>query len=75
MKYTEIKELATAELAERLAEEKANYMSMKLTHSLSPLENPMQIKVARKNIARLSTELSTRSTEEEEYHGKHKKLA
>ena len=48
MKYTEIKELATAELAERLAEEKANYMSMKLTHSLSPLENPMQIKVARK---------------------------
>ncbi|CAI8166418.1 MAG: 50S ribosomal protein L29 [Flavobacteriales bacterium UBA4585] len=64
MKYTEIKELATAELAERLAEEKANYMSMKLTHSLSPLENPMQIKVARKNIARLSTELSTRSTEE-----------
>ena len=64
MKYTEIKELATAELAERLAEENANYMSMKLTHSLSPLENPMQIKVARKNIARLSTELSTRSTEE-----------
>ena len=64
MKYTEITELATAELAERLAEEKANYMSMKLTHSLSPLENPMQIKVARKNIARLSTELSTRSTEE-----------
>lgn len=64
MKYTEIKELATAELAERLAEEKASYMSMKLTHSLSPLENPMQIKVARKNIARLSTELSTRSTEE-----------
>ncbi len=64
MKYTEIKELATAELAERLAEEKANYMSMQLTHSLSPLENPMQIKVARKNIARLSTELSTRSTEE-----------
>ena len=64
MKYTEIKELATAKLAERLDEEKANYMSMKLTHSLSPLENPMQIKVARKNIARLSTELSTRSTEE-----------
>ncbi|MDA0741446.1 MAG: 50S ribosomal protein L29 [Bacteroidetes bacterium] len=64
MKYTEMKELATAELAERLAEEKANYMSMKLTHSLSPLENPLQIKIARKNIARLSTELSTRSTEE-----------
>jgi len=40
MKYTEIKELATAELAERLAEEKANYMSMKLTHSLKPIRKP-----------------------------------
>lgn len=61
MKYNEIKDLTTAELAERLAEEQANYTNMKLTHALSPLENPMQIRVARKNIARLSTELSSRS--------------
>ncbi len=64
MDYKEIKELTTAELAERLAEEKASYTSMKLTHSLSPLENPMQIRAARRVIARLSTELSTRSSEE-----------
>ena len=63
MKYTEIKELTTAELAERLAEEKANYTNMKLTHAMSPVENPMQIREARKTIARLSTELSTRSEE------------
>jgi len=64
MKYNEIKELTTAELAERLASEKASYTNLKLTHSLSPLENPLQIRAARKTIARLSTELSTRSTEE-----------
>ena len=64
MKYNEIKELTTAELAERLAEEKATYTNMKLTHTLSPLENPLQIRVARRTIARLSTELSSRSAEE-----------
>ena len=48
----------------RLAEEKANYTNMKLTHTLSPLENPLQIRVARRTIARLSTELSSRSAEE-----------
>ena len=64
MKYNEIKELTTAELAERLAEEKANYTNMKLTHTLSPLENPLQIRVARRTIARLRTELSSRSAEE-----------
>jgi len=63
MKYNEIKELTTAELAERLAEEKASYMNLKLTHSLSPLENPLQIRAARKTIARMSTELSSRSEE------------
>jgi ribosomal protein L29 len=33
MKYNEIKELTTADLAARLAEEKASYTSLKLTHS------------------------------------------
>ena len=64
MKYNEIKELTTAELAERLAEEIANYTNMKLTLTLSPLENPLQIRAARRTIARLSTELSSRSAEE-----------
>ncbi|MEC8458672.1 MAG: 50S ribosomal protein L29 [Bacteroidota bacterium] len=64
MDYNEIKELTTAELAERLIEEKSNYMNLKLTHALSPLENPLKIREVRKTMARLSTELSLRSTEE-----------
>lgn len=63
MNYADIKELTTQELVDRLAEEKAAYSSMKMTHSLSPLENPLKIREARKVIARLSTELSSRSEE------------
>ncbi|MBR6017322.1 MAG: 50S ribosomal protein L29 [Paludibacteraceae bacterium] len=60
MKTAEIKELKTAELQERLEAEKASLTQMKLNHSISPLDNPLQIKVARRNIARIATELRAR---------------
>ena len=60
MKAKEIKELTTAEIAERLDAEKAKLNNMKLNHTISPLDNPLQIKVARKTIARLATELRAR---------------
>ena len=60
MKTAEVKELTTAEIQERLQTEKENLVRMKLNHSISPLDNPLQIKVARKTIARLATELRKR---------------
>ncbi len=60
MKTAEIKELTTAEIQERLASEKENLVRLKLNHSISPLDNPLLIKVARKTIARLATELRQR---------------
>ncbi len=60
MKVTEIKELATNELVERIQAEEANYTQMLLNHSVSPLENPSQIKAARRNIARMKTVLRQR---------------
>ena len=60
MKTAEIKELTTAEIQERLAAEKEALNRLKLNHSISPLDNPQQIKVARRNIARLATELRAR---------------
>ena len=60
MKTAEIKELTTAEIQERLVTEKEQLTRMKLNHSKSPLDNPLQIKVARKTIARLATELRAR---------------
>ena len=57
MKIAEIKEMTAAELAERIQTEQANYNQMLLNHSVSPLENNSQIKIARRNIARLKTVL------------------
>ncbi|HON01771.1 MAG TPA: 50S ribosomal protein L29 [Paludibacteraceae bacterium] len=60
MKTREIRELSTKELLERLETEKENLVRLKLNHSISTLDNPMQIKVVRRNIARIATELRLR---------------
>jgi large subunit ribosomal protein L29 len=60
MKMSEIRELSTADLIERLDSERLMLTRMKLNHAISPLDNPQKIKQARKNIARLLTELRTR---------------
>lgn len=60
MKIAELKELTKQELLDKLAEENANLVRVKLSHSVSPLENPSQIKAIRKNIARINTELTLR---------------
>ena len=60
MKTKEIKELETKDLAERMEAEVAKYNQMKLNHSITPLENPSQIKAVRRDIARMKTELRLR---------------
>ena len=60
MKTNEIKELETKELVERIEAEVGKYEQMKFNHTVSPLENPSQIKAARRDIARLKTELRQR---------------
>ena len=60
MKTREVKELTTKEIQERLAAEKENLVRLKLNHSISPLDNPMTIKEARRTIARFATELRQR---------------
>lgn len=60
MKTKEIKELETKELAEKLEAEVAKYNMMKINHAVTPVENPSQIKAARRDIARMKTELRQR---------------
>ena len=60
MKNSEIKELTNQELIERIDAERENLVRMKLNHSISPLDNPLQIRDVRKNSARLATELRQR---------------
>ena len=47
MKIAEIKEMTTNDLVERVEAEVANYSQMVLNHSISPLDNPAQIKQLR----------------------------
>ena len=60
MKSNELKELDVKGLAEKLEAATAKLNQMKLNHSIAPLENPSQIKVARRYIARIETELRQR---------------
>lgn len=60
MKIAEIRELSTKDLLEKVDAEMASYNQMVLNHSISPLENPAQIKQLRRSIARMKTELRQR---------------
>ncbi|NQY09235.1 MAG: 50S ribosomal protein L29 [Flavobacteriales bacterium] len=64
MKSSEIRELGTEEVKERLESIQETLVKMKLNHAVSPLENPMTIKDNRRTIARLQTELTKRAMEE-----------
>ena len=60
MKIAEIREINTKELVERIEAEVAGYNQMELNHSISPLDNPAQIKQLRRTIARMKSELRQR---------------
>ena len=57
MKISEIRQIPAAELSQRIADEVAKYNQLVLNHSISPLENPSQIKAARRTIAQMKTVL------------------
>lgn len=60
MKATEIKELSLEDLKEKFADAAEQHEKLLLSHAVSQLENPIQIREGRKTIARLKTELKSR---------------
>jgi large subunit ribosomal protein L29 len=60
MKIAEVRELTTKEIAERAQTESARLNQLELQHSISPLDNPTQIRDLRRDIARLKTVLRER---------------
>lgn len=60
MKTSEINELSIAEILERIQNDQDSLSRMKMNHAISPLDNPQQIVVVRRNIARLKTMLRQR---------------
>ena len=57
MKNSEIKGLSLDELKGKLAAEKEGLAKLKFAHAITPIENPMRIKEAKKLVARISTEI------------------
>ena len=60
MKIAEIKNIETKELVEKLELAVDALNKKKLNHNITPLENPSEIKAARRDIARMKTELRQR---------------
>ena len=55
MKQKEIKIMSKEDLEEKLKEFKNSLENIKMKHSISPIENPLEIRKIRRTIARLKT--------------------
>ncbi len=60
MATKEIQGLSDQELNEKIAAEKADLNKMTLNHAISPVENPAKIRLTRRNIAMMLTEVNNR---------------
>ena len=61
MKQSEILKLSDADLNEALGSTRKKIAELKMAHTLTPLENPMQIRSLRRSVARMNTEISKRN--------------
>ncbi|MBD3638960.1 MAG: 50S ribosomal protein L29 [Crocinitomicaceae bacterium] len=73
MKASEIKELSLKDLQEKIETMEEQQAKLLLTHSVSPLENPLELRHNRRTIARLKTALNARQNETTASAGKEKK--
>ncbi len=58
MKSVEIRDLAPAEIEVRIAEKKEELFKLRFQHTMGQLDNPLSLRKARREIARLNTILA-----------------
>ena len=63
MKASEIREMSIADIKERIEIEKANLDTMKINHTISPLEDTSKVAKARRDIARMMTILAEKESQ------------
>lgn len=63
MKQKEITQFSDSDLKSRISLFEEQITKMKLSHKVTPMENPLQIRSLRKDIARLKTELVKRNAQ------------
>jgi large subunit ribosomal protein L29 len=59
-KNEDLKDIQLDSLKGKIVEEQLRLKKLTFAHAMTPLENPMTIRVVRRGIARLQTELSSR---------------
>ena len=59
-KGNELKDLTVVELQDKLQEKRGLLTKLRFNHTVSPIENPMQMRAERKEVARILTELRKR---------------
>jgi len=64
MKASDIREMTEAELSEKLSDLKAELFNLRFQHAINQLENPMRLKVVKKDIARVKTIIKQRELAE-----------
>ena len=63
MKASEVREMSIADLRERIELERNNLETMKVNHTISPLEDTSKIAKARRDIARMMTLLAQKESQ------------
>ncbi len=77
-KYLELQGFSDEDLKVELAEIKSQYQKMKIDHSIRGIENPLDLREVRRDVARLKTEVRRReiaAMSEEQLAGRSKKRA
>ena len=62
MKTQVLIDMPINELHDLLDTEREKLVRMKMSHAVSPLENPIQIRSLRRSIARIATEMTNRES-------------
>jgi large subunit ribosomal protein L29 len=55
-----LKDLSETDLSSRIREDEQRLKKLEFAHAISPLESPVNIRMLRKDIARLKTEITKR---------------
>ena len=63
MKQSEIQAMSVEELKEKMADFKKQFADLKMAHTVTPLENPLQRRTARRTVAQLATEITKRENQ------------
>ena len=64
MKAKELNELSLDELKTKFSQEKSQYETEKLSHKVTPIQNPLQLRAKRRFVARIATLITLKSKEQ-----------